>query len=233
VTFPPLAGAAVPALGPSFLDPEHLIAIFGPYALIGIVVIVFVETGLLFPFLPGDSLLFTAGMLVARDEITIPLWVLCAILSTTAFAGDQNAFWIGRRTGPRLFSRPDSRFFKQKYLDQTTAFYARHGGKTIIIGRFVPFVRTYAAVAAGAGSMTYRRFAAHDAVGALLWGSGVTVLGYLLGNIGFVKDNIELMLVAVVAVSVVPIGIEMLRRRAAAGRAAAKELLPELSATDG
>lgn len=210
-----LAGA-VPALGPDWLDAERLIASFGPYALLGVVVVVFIETGLLFPFLPGDSLLFTAGMFVAHDEITVPLWVLCAALFVSAFAGDQTAYLIGRKAGARLFRRPDSRFFKQQYIDQTYAYFDRYGGRTIIIARFVPFVRTYAPVAAGIGRMRYRHFVSYNVIGAFLWGVGVTVLGYLLGNVTFIKDNIELIAVGIVGVSVIPIVVEVLRQRSKA-----------------
>lgn len=207
-----LAGA-VPALGPAWLDAENLIRSFGPWALLGVVVVVFVETGLLFPFLPGDSLLFTAGMLVAQDEIAIPLWVLSLALFSAAFAGDQVAYLIGRKLGPKVFSRPDSRFFKQEHIDHTYSYFDRYGGRTIIVARFVPFVRTYAPVAAGVGKMHYRHFVAYNVIGALLWAVGVTVLGYVLGNVTFIKDNIELILVAIVAISVVPVAIELLRAR--------------------
>lgn len=209
------AGGPVSTLGPEFLNAENLIASFGPYALIGVVAVVFIETGLLFPFLPGDSLLFTAGMLVAQDEIDVPLWVLCAALFTAAFLGDQLAYLIGHKAGPKLFARPDSRFFKQSYIDQTYAYFDRYGGRTIIIARFVPFVRTYAPVAAGVGRMSYRHFVSYNVIGAFLWGVGVTVLGYLLGNVTFIKENIELILVLIVGLSLVPVMIELLRARSA------------------
>lgn len=205
----------VPALGPDFLDAEKMIEGFGRYALIGVVVVVFVETGLLFPFLPGDSLLFTAGMLVAQDGIQVPLWLLCLCIFLAAFIGDQVAFAIGRKAGPKVFNRPDSRFFKQQYIDQTYAYFDRYGGRTIIVARFIPFVRTYAPVAAGVGNMRYRHFVSYNVIGALLWGVGVTVLGYLLGNVTFIKENIEIILVAVVGLSLVPIAVELLRSRSA------------------
>lgn len=208
-----LVGGGLPALGPDFLDPDKLIASFGPYALIGVVVVVFIETGLLFPLLPGDSLLFTAGMLVAQDEITVPLWVMCLALFAAAFLGDQVGYLIGAKVGSRLFARPDSRFFKQSYIDQTYRYFDKYGGRTIIVARFVPFVRTYAPVAAGVGKMSYRHFVSYNVIGALLWGVGVTVLGYLLGNIPFIKENIELILVGIVALSLIPIAIEVLRAR--------------------
>ncbi|HYQ75372.1 VTT domain-containing protein, partial [Cellulomonas sp.] len=190
VSLVPALGAQ-PALLPDWLDAEHLISSFGSYALIGIVVVVFIETGLLFPLLPGDSLLFTAGALVAQDALDFPLWLLCVLLFAAAFLGDQVAYFIGNKVGPRLFRRPDSKIFKQQYIDQTYAYFDKYGGRTVILARFVPIVRTYAPVAAGVGGMRYRTFVSYNVVGALLWGVGVTVLGYLLGTISFVRDNIE------------------------------------------
>jgi membrane-associated protein len=208
-----------PALLPDWLDAEHLISSFGTYALIGIVVVVFIETGLLFPLLPGDSLLFTAGALVAQDALDFPLWLLCALLFLAAFLGDQVAYFIGHKAGPRLFRRPDSRIFKQQYIDQTYAYFDRYGGRTVILARFVPIVRTYAPVAAGVGRMRYRTFVSYNVIGALVWGVGITVLGYALGNITFVRENIEALAVLVVFISVIPVGIELWRGRRAAQRA--------------
>lgn len=210
-----------PALGPDWLNAEHLIDSFGSYALIGIIIVVFIETGLLFPFLPGDSLLFTAGMLVAQQTLDFPIWLLCLLLFLAAFAGDQSAYLIGRTVGPKLFNRPDSRVFKKKYIDQTYGYFDRYGGRTIIVARFVPFVRTYAPVAAGVGKMSYRHFVSFNVVGALLWGVGVTLLGYALGNIAFIRDNIEALLVVIVLISVLPVAFEVLRARRKAAREAA------------
>lgn len=219
-----------PALGPDWLNADHLIQSFGTYALIGIVVVVFIETGLLFPLLPGDSLLFTAGALVAQQQLDFPLWLLCLLIFVTAFAGDQLAYLIGAKGGRKLFSRPDSRIFKQKYIDETYKYFDKYGGRTIIIARFVPIVRTYAPVAAGVGKMSYKHFVSFNVLGALFWGVGVTLLGYALGNITFVKDNIEALIVLIVLVSVVPMGIEILRARRDAkreGAAASATLEPE------
>ncbi|XBH21428.1 VTT domain-containing protein [Jonesiaceae bacterium BS-20] len=202
-------GGSVQALGPAWLNADHLINSFGTYALIGIIAIVFIETGLLFPFLPGDSLLFTAGMLVALGDLNFPLWLLCTLLFFAAFAGDQVAYFIGNKAGPRIFNRPDSRIFKQVYITKTNEFFDRYGGRTIILARFVPIVRTYAPVAAGIGKMPYRHFISYNVIGALLWGVGVTVLGYFLGQIPFVHANIEIILVAIVFISVLPVIIEV------------------------
>lgn len=209
------------ALGPDWLNADHLIASFGSYALIGVVIVVFIETGLLFPLLPGDSLLFTAGALVAQKTLDFPLWLLCLLIFLAAFAGDQNAYWIGRKLGPRVFNRPDSRIFKREHIDETYRYFEKYGPMTVVVARFVPFVRTYASVAAGVGRMRYATFVAFDLMGALLWGVGVTMLGYALGNVPFVKDNIEYLLVVVVGLSVIPIALGWLRSRLTKRRAAA------------
>jgi len=211
------AAGPVAALGPDFLNADHLIESFGTAALIGIALVIFVETGLLFPILPGDSLLFTAGALVAQDTLDINIWVLCLVLFLAAFLGDQTGFLIGRTLGPKVFNKPDSRFFKKKYIDQTYAYFDKYGGRTIIVARFVPIVRTYAPVAAGVGNMRYRHFVTYNVIGALLWAVGVTLLGYALGNVTFIKENIELLLIVVVGISVIPIGVELLKARRRGG----------------
>lgn len=216
-----LAAGHLAASPLEILDPDALIARFGSYALVGIIVVVFIETGLLFPLLPGDSLLFTAGMLVAQDQLDFPLWLLCLLLFAAAFAGDQVGYLIGRTAGPRIFSRPDSRFFKKEYVDTTYSYFERYGGRTIILARFVPIVRTFAPVAAGIGHMPYRKFVPFNLVGALLWAVGVTVLGYFLGQIPFVHNNIEIIFILIVAVSVIPIVLESLKARRS--RAAGEE----------
>ena len=200
------------ALGPSFLDPEWLISTFG---LIGILGIVFAESGLLIGFfLPGDSLLFTTGLLVADGTyLHQPLWLMCLLVSAAAVAGDQFGYVLGRRFGPALFRRPDSRLFKQENLTRARDFFAKYGARSIVLARFVPIVRTFTPIVAGASHMHYRTFLIYNVLGATAWGCGVTILGYFLGQIAFVKSNIELILVAVVAVSVIPIAIELLRAR--------------------
>ncbi|HWJ84860.1 MAG TPA: VTT domain-containing protein [Cellulomonas sp.] len=212
--------AALPAAGPDFLDPQHLIDTFGTWALLGIMAVIFVEVGLLFPILPGDSLLFTAGALLAQESLDIPVNIveLSLLMILAAFAGTQCGYLIGRTLGPKVFNKPDSRFFKQKYIDDTYAYFDRYGGRTLIVAQFVPFVRTYASVAAGVGRMPYKHFVKFNAIGVVLWAGGVTWLGYGLGNIAFIRDNIEMLLVVVVLLSVVPIGIEVLRERRKAKR---------------
>ena len=207
-----LAAPSVSALGPSILDPEWLISTFG---LIGILAIVFAESGLLFGFfLPGDSLLFTTGLLIAGGVyLHQPLWLMCLLVSIAAVAGDQFGYAFGRRLGPSLFRRPDARVFKQQHLTRARDFFARYGARSIVLARFVPIVRTFTPIVAGASRMHYRTFLIYNVVGGTLWGCGVTILGYFLGQVAFVKNNIEVILIGIVAVSVLPIGIEVLRGR--------------------
>ncbi|HEV8056075.1 MAG TPA: VTT domain-containing protein [Nocardioidaceae bacterium] len=202
-------------LGLDFLDPQWLIEAFGDYALWGVLFIVFAECGLLIGFfLPGDSLLFTAGLLIAQDIIGTPLWLACAVITIAAVAGNLCGYWIGRTAGPSVFNRPDSRLFKQEYVDKTFGFFDRYGNRAIVLARFVPIVRTFITVLAGVGKMDFRRYALYSTIGGILWGTGVTVLGYFLGRIEFVRDNIEVMLLLIVLVSVLPIGFELWRARA-------------------
>jgi membrane-associated protein len=206
------------APGPSFLDPQWLISTFG---LIGILTIVFAESGLLIGFfLPGDSLLFTTGLLVAGGKfLHQPLWLVCLLVSFAAVLGDQTGYLTGRRFGPRLFRRPDSRFFKQENLAKAQAFFEKYGARSIVLARFVPIVRTFTPLVAGASRMHYRTFLIYNLIGGTLWGWGVTVLGYFLGQVSFVKSTIELVLVGIVAVSVIPIVVEFVRARRRGGPA--------------
>jgi len=206
------------ALGPSWLDPEVLIETFG---MLGVLAIVFVESGLLVGFfLPGDSLLFTAGLLSANG--TLPdLWVLLVTIPIAAIAGDQVGYAIGRKAGPAIFNRPDSRFFHRENVDRAQEFFDRHGPRTIILARFVPIVRTFVPVVAGVARMDYRTFLTYNIVGGVLWGVGVTTLGYFLGQVEVIEANIEFVLIAIVGISFVPVAIEVLRSRRRA-RAAAR-----------
>ncbi len=193
-----------------FLDPTHLINTFG---LIGIMVIIFAETGLLIGFfLPGDSLLFTAGLLVA-DGLVAPLWVVLLLLSIAAVLGNLTGYWIGRKAGPAVFNKPDSRLFKAEYVDRSQAFFDRNGARTIVLARFVPVVRTFATVMAGASRMDFRRFTLYSVIGGVLWAAGVTLLGYWLGQIAVVRDHVELFILGIVAVSLIPVAVEFLRAR--------------------
>ncbi|TCB95280.1 DedA family protein [Micromonospora zingiberis] len=221
------------ALGPDWLDPEWLISTFG---LIGILVIVFAESGLLIGFfLPGDSLLFTTGLLVADGQyLKYPLWLVCLLITIAAIAGDQVGYLFGRKVGPALFRRPNSRLFKQENLLKAHDFFEKYGARSIVLARFVPIVRTFTPIVAGVSRMNYRTFVIYNVVGGILWGTGVTVLGYFLGQIPFVKTNIEYILIAIVVISVLPIVVELLRARMAAKRgvtvqerAAAEEAIRE------
>jgi membrane-associated protein len=200
------------ALGPQWLDPDYLIQTFG---LIGILAIVFAESGLLIGFfLPGDSLLFTTGLLVAGDTyLHYPLWLVCLLVVLAAVLGDQVGYLFGRKVGPTLFRRPDSRLFKRENVEKAHEFFEKHGPKSLVLARFVPIVRTFTPIIAGVSRMDYRLFVTYNVIGGTLWGAGVTVLGALLGQIDFVNHNIELILVLIVLISVIPIAIEYLRAR--------------------
>ena len=199
----------------SFLDPTHLIDTFG---LLGIMVVLFAECGLLVGFfLPGDSLLFTAGLLAASGLIA-PLWVLLVLLPIAAVAGNLVGYWIGRTAGPSVVNRPDSRLFRAAYVERAQAFFDRNGSRTIVLARFVPIVRTFATVMAGAAKMDVRRYALSSVVGGVLWAGGVTLLGYWLGQVAVVRDHIELFILGIVALSLVPVAIEVVRGRREARR---------------
>ncbi|MEU4142966.1 DedA family protein [Streptomyces parvulus] len=206
------------ALGPEWLSPDYLIETF---SLPGILLIVFAESGL-FAFLPGDSLLFTAGLFVAQGEyISQPLWLVCTLIVLAAVIGDQVGYMIGKFFGPKLFSRPNSKLFKQENLEKAHEFMEKYGPKAIVLARFVPIVRTFAPIVAGAGRMKYRTFLTYNVIGGVAWGTGVTLAGYWLGQIEVIRTNVEAILVLIVVVSVVPIAIEYLRERKKKKRAAA------------
>ena len=205
---------------PSILDPMYWLGdggLFASAVLPGILIIVFIETGLLFPLLPGDSLLFTGGLLAAQPNPPVNIWALVIGVPIVAVLGDQCAYYIGRRIGPALFDKEDSRFFKKHYVTESHAFFEKHGPKTIILARFVPIVRTYAPVLAGVSYMRYRVFLTYNIVGGILWGAGMTVLGYFLGNVPVVKNNLELVILLIVFLSILPgltaVGRNVLRRR--------------------
>ncbi|MGW1378246.1 DedA family protein [Streptomyces sp. NPDC002446] len=202
------------ALGPQWLDPDYLIATFG---LVGVLVIVFAESGLLIGFfLPGDSLLFTTGLLVTAGKLDKPLWLVCSLIVLAAVLGDQAGYLFGRKVGPALFKRPDSRLFKQENVEKAHEFFEKYGPKSLILARFVPIVRTFTPIIAGVSRMNYGSFITFNIIGGALWGAGVTLLGALLGNVEFVHRNIEMMLIAIVLISVIPIVIEFLRARSKA-----------------
>ena len=205
------------------LNPRDILESFGPWATIGLFLIIFAETGLLIGFfLPGDSLLFTAGILASRGNLNIAVIAVGCFLA--AVIGDQVGYTIGQRAGPALFRRPDSRIFKQKYVDRTKEFFEKHGPKTILLARFVPVVRTFAPVLAGVGEMKRRTFTTYNVVGGFTWAVGVTVAGYVLGEaIGEDIDKYLLPIIAVIIVlSILPPLIEALRERRRNRNAAAE-----------
>ncbi|MPY52111.1 DedA family protein [Streptomyces acidicola] len=201
------------ALGPSWLDPNYLLDTFGIW---GLLLIVFAESGLLIGFfLPGDSLLFTAGMLITSKTLDFPLWLAIVLICIAAIVGDQVGYMFGKKVGPALFTRPDSRLFKQENVTKAHEFFEKHGPKSLVLARFVPIVRTFTPIIAGVSGMQYRLFLIYNIVGGILWGAGVTLLGSWLGSIEFVRTNIEAILILIVFLSVVPIIIELLKARKA------------------
>jgi len=189
----------------------QLISQYGTWTHLILFLIVFCETGLVVtPFLPGDSLLFAAGTFAALGALD--LWMVVLLLILAAIAGDTVNYWIGAYIGPRAF-RGDIRFLRKEYLDRTHAFYEKHGGKTIILARFVPIIRTFAPFVAGVGAMSYPRFITYNVVGAVLWVGLFVLGGYFFGNISVVRENFTLVILAIIAISVLPIVIEALRAR--------------------
>jgi membrane-associated protein len=194
------------------LDPTRLIDTFG---LAGMMAIVFAECGLLVGFfLPGDSLLFTAGLLVAGGLVA-PLWLVLLFLPVAAVAGNLAGWWIGRQAGPAVFDRPDSRLFQRRHVERAQEFFDRNGARTIVLARFVPVVRTFATVMAGVARMDFRRFALYSLVGGIAWTTSVTMLGFWLGQVAVVRNHVELFVLGVIALSLVPVAIETLRGRRA------------------
>lgn len=202
------------ALGPEWLQPDTIIMWLGPWALVGLALIIFAECGLLLGFfLPGDSLLFTAGLFVANGSLKLPLWLVCLVLVVAAFAGNVCGYYIGRTAGPAIFHKPQSRLFKPQHVTRTHEFFEKFGNRAIVLGRFVPIVRTFITVMAGVAQMDAKRYLTYSFIGGLAWAAGVTVLGFFLGQFAFVREHIDLILVLVVLVSLVPLIIEFLRAR--------------------
>ena len=209
------AAALLPMLLPSWMDPDELIKSFGAYALWGVAFIVFAECGL-FAILPGDSLLFTGGLLAATGVIPHNLAFVCIVLTIAAVLGNVSGYAIGRKIGPPLF-RPRSglagKIFKQSYVDKTHVFLERYGNRALILARFVPIVRTFVTLVAGVGTLDFRHFITYTAIGGVLWACGVTIAGYFLGNIPFIKNTLDLGLILMVAAALVPMGVEYLLHR--------------------
>jgi membrane-associated protein len=209
--------AAIIELLSTLTTPEKLIqlltSVFGGwYGYLFLFGIVFSETGLLVGFfLPGDSLLFTIGVVAGAGHLNIV--VICALLTAASVIGDQCGYFLGHRTGPAIFNRPDSRLFKREYLTRTQAFYDRHGGKTLIYAKFVPIIRTFAPFIAGVARMNYFRFLSFNVFGGIGWVISMVMAGYLLGGVPLVKRHFEKVVILIVLISVLPIAIHYLRSR--------------------
>ena len=215
------------ALLPGWLDPSNLIDAMGSWAVLGIMLIIFAECGILLGFfLPGDTLLFVSGLFIATAEaggngISINLWLFIALVSLAAFVGNMVGFAIGWKIGPPVFSRPNAKFLKHEYIEKSEAFFAKYGKITIVLARFVPVVRTVATVMAGASRMNPRIYTLYSAIGGVLWVSVVTLAGYYLGQIDFIAKNVDLIVVGAVVIvvlfSAVPATAHWVHRRRQAG----------------
>lgn len=218
-----LVALAPVTLGPDWMDPAYLLEQYGGAFFWISLAIVFIECGLLFPILPGDSLLFAVGLFVATGQVHVNLGLALLALCVAAFAGNVVGYEIGRAVGTPLYHR-DGRILKKKYFDQTTGFFDKYGNKALVIGRFVPIVRTFITVVAGVSRMDRRRFFTWSAVGAVLWAAGITLLGYFLGkSFPGLQDKLELAILLIVGVSVLPMLFEYLKHRREAN-AMAREL---------
>ena len=201
--------------GPSFLDTNHLLSTYG---LVGLMIIIFAECGLLVGFfLPGDTLLFSAGLLISTGTLHVNIWLAVVLVPTAAVLGNLVGYWIGYRAGPFVFDRPRSKMFKPEYVVRSHAFFERYGPAAVVLARFVPIVRTVATVLAGVSKMRFALYALYSLIGGVLWSAGVLLLGYSLGHIEFVRKTVEPLidpiLVAVVLVSILPALVHWLRSR--------------------
>ena len=198
--------------GIHWLDPHAIIAELNGFALFVILAMVFIETGLLVGFfLPGDSLLFALGLFIASGQIDVPLWLAVILLAVAAFAGDQTGYWIGRKLGPAVFNKPKSKLFHPKNVEAAHNFFERYGSRAVILAHFVPIMRTFIPVSAGIAKLEWPKFTRYNVIGIAGWAVGVTLLGAALGSNTWVRANLELVLVAFVVISFIPIALEVLR----------------------
>ncbi len=198
---------------------DQIVSQFGIGTYIVLFLVIFIETGVVvMPFLPGDSLLFAAGALAAASHFLDPV-VLFIVLAVAAILGDTANYWIGHFIGPKVFTQ-ESRFLKREYLDKTQAFYDKHGGKTILLARFIPIIRTFAPFVAGIGKMRYGYFLTYNVVGGILWTALFIFAGYFFGNLPFVKDNFSIVIIAIILISVLPAVYEGVKERRSKAKAA-------------
>ncbi|MFF2843204.1 DedA family protein [Paenarthrobacter sp. NPDC057981] len=222
------AGPVQPAMAsflPDWLNPDVFLrdSPLGPWVVLLVCAIVFAETGLLVGFfLPGDSMLFTAGLLVSTGAIEFNLWAMCGLIIVAAILGNQTGYLIGSKAGPAIFNKPDSRLFKRENVESAHAFFEKHGGKALILARFVPIIRTFVPVIVGVAQMDKRKFFLYNVIGAVLWGGGVTLLGAWLGQFEWVGKNIDIIFIVIVLISVIPILVEVARGFVAKRKAAAE-----------
>ena len=197
-----------------FLDPEGLLKPFGSLALAVACGILLIECALLIGLvLPGDSLLFIVGILLATGFISTPVWIAIVAMSVAAILGNLLGYWTGAKIGPKLFSKPDSRFFKQEYVVVTQNFFEKHGPRAIVLARFVPVVRPVITSMAGVARMDFKIYATYSTIGGILWVVSLTLAGYFFGGIQFVADNIELVTIGIVGLSLIPVVVEVLKQR--------------------
>ena len=208
-----------------FKDPESLLVAMGPWVLWGTMLIVLIESGVLFPVLPGESLLFTAGLLHDRLGLHLPTLIIMVVVA--AFIGAQIGYFLGAKWGRKLF-KPDARVLKTEHLEKAEHYFRDYGGRSLVIGRFIPFVRTFIPLAAGIARYPYSKFLLFNTLGALLWGAGFIIVGSLLGNVPFVHDNLTLILGVIILVSVLPVILESMGQKRTGG-AQAKEATENLA----
>lgn len=208
-----------------FKDPESLLVAMGPWVLWGTMLIVLIESGVLFPVLPGESLLFTAGLLHDRLGLHLPTLIIMVVVA--AFIGAQIGYFLGAKWGRKLF-KPDARVLKTEHLEKAEHYFRDYGGRSLVIGRFIPFVRTFIPLAAGIARYPYSKFLVFNTLGALLWGAGFIIVGSLLGNVPFVHDNLTLILGVIILVSVLPVILEIIGQKRNGG-AQAKDATENLA----
>jgi len=195
-------------------DLEGILKDLGSLAMVIVCLIVIAETGLLVGFfLPGDSLLFTVGLMIGVGLIDVPIWLACILISISAIAGDQLGYFIGRKAGPAVFKRPNSKFFSHKNAERAQDFFIKYGAKAVIFAHYVPILRTFVPVAAGVGKMKYSYYLRNNVIGALSWGVIVPLIGYFLGQIPFVRENVIMVTLTLVAISLVPVVLEVIKAR--------------------